>query len=1377
MTTARGWSDDEFEARVNELIKLIRKVWADIADTFAHAFRSSSSIAMMNVTPASSQWNTALSGDVLGFIRDVYVDGARIIVDALDGPDEVLIGDDLVLDYLQTARNRLVNVGDETWERIVAEISAGQSAGESIDEIADRIQATGGITPERAQVIARTEVHAAQESGSYAQAYFVDPSAMKEWLATNDSRTRPTHHAANGQRVAIGSSFTVGTSQLRYPGDPLGGPSETIQCRCTTIYDFGDIVSSEMSDASMGALVAAGKDWDPSEHPRGNDGKFIPKGVVTDFLKSKSPTIPQLSGALNGMTTQQWSKLTDSQKKYFKDSVAKLPKQSDLAKKLGTDILMFESLDNLAKTGKITSGKKSSSPNAPATPTTSPLGGDVPAGLKGKPGDPAKVTTGVIWGKHDPGTTVLSTANGTEQVVWNGKKYDSVVNGKVVESWSKKDAYANLKNDTHWVVPGVAKKSDAGTSSTTGESTPSPSVSPFGKPSSKSTVPTKTPPPANKAIDDIEAFAEKVKASAGSLQPNDVVAVSHSGNMRIVKGGTSGKLNSLQKINSDGSWQHVMYADDDDLKHMMADQAVTWYDQLPSPANVGTPSMTPKPADLSGLIGDDASLKNFYMQELASGDITFGEAAHLAELLTADDFKTLGAANVNKIYDALSGSDVNIDAQQSAVTKLNNLEKKLAQQAAPSTPSSVTTQKYPAGTAITGELWDDLHTNSLGLNGNVSIAHNPATGDSLYFEDGKYALYDGVDNLLADWSAAEYEDVEFADWIQMTLDMQGIPPGFVSDIDMVVTGAPAAPTAPSAPTTPSTPPISTPDPIIGDAPTSAAWQKIETDFSSPDSGFATVAEHPNGHKIMAIDGKISFIMADGSSATSWNPDGGFSLEQWVDISSNYAGILPENFKIITTTATKSPTIKPSAGDPNKPSIKTKLPDGSPNVTNLPTTDADNAAAQAAAIPQFIKTTFKDVFKKNKVGYWSKPEAIWDSIKEIQQQYKNPDNPGQSAFSPLAIIKSLDGMLKTKEPNPYETKMAKWAASAKGQAYINKSGGAWKHSPTPTPAPASVAPTFSPAAPGAISFAATDISHIASTTKSKIYSDYKNIPQTYLDSPAKNIYSAAVQISEKYGLSPADVLTTIDEVGAQKFKVANASLFIKKISDWLQTPQGAAIYSGVPMPKPATPALASPSFDNLLPEFNKSSLSTYDVLPVNQANAFAESMFAAHGALTPAQIKGVHTYTTGAYGSINGYLRGDIDTVSKSHATAITNAQAAMRPSTKPILLHRGTGYVGIGDAKNHDDLVKMMGQTWKGSAFYSTSVGGSAAFGGPVLIEIEAPAGTPMVWAKPHSAYTSENEMLLAAGLHYKLISVKKVGGKSVIRARVVPAPVGETTA
>lgn len=54
----------------------------------------------------------------------------------------------------------------------------------------------------------------------------------KTWICTIDGKTRPTHWAADGQRVPLKGKFTVGGEQLFVPGDMSASPGEWKNCRC-----------------------------------------------------------------------------------------------------------------------------------------------------------------------------------------------------------------------------------------------------------------------------------------------------------------------------------------------------------------------------------------------------------------------------------------------------------------------------------------------------------------------------------------------------------------------------------------------------------------------------------------------------------------------------------------------------------------------------------------------------------------------------------------------------------------------------------------------------------------------------------------------------------------------------------------------------------------------------------------------------------------------------------------------------------------------------------------------------------------------------------------------------------------------------------------
>lgn len=150
-----------------------------------------------------------------------------------------------VLHYLAGVRNRLSGVPGETFDLVSGQIAAGVTLGEGIAEIADRVEEVLSVTdterwPNRAVVIARTETLGAL-NGSRTDAFSAfaeeDPEEELErmWLSTVDTRTRPTHVIADGQRVGLTDPFMVGGFALAFPGDPDGPAQEVIQCRCTTL--------------------------------------------------------------------------------------------------------------------------------------------------------------------------------------------------------------------------------------------------------------------------------------------------------------------------------------------------------------------------------------------------------------------------------------------------------------------------------------------------------------------------------------------------------------------------------------------------------------------------------------------------------------------------------------------------------------------------------------------------------------------------------------------------------------------------------------------------------------------------------------------------------------------------------------------------------------------------------------------------------------------------------------------------------------------------------------------------------------------------------------------------------------------------------------
>lgn len=148
-----------------------------------------------------------------------------------------------ILGYLsKSAAERVTNVQDTTKDQIRAALAEGHAAGESVDELAARIDDLylDAVIPYRSEVIARTEVLTASMSGSRAGALATGLPLDHEWVSTSDDRTRSSHAdpSVNGQRVDLASPFQVNGSRLMFPGDAsLGAKAgEIIQCRCAEVY-------------------------------------------------------------------------------------------------------------------------------------------------------------------------------------------------------------------------------------------------------------------------------------------------------------------------------------------------------------------------------------------------------------------------------------------------------------------------------------------------------------------------------------------------------------------------------------------------------------------------------------------------------------------------------------------------------------------------------------------------------------------------------------------------------------------------------------------------------------------------------------------------------------------------------------------------------------------------------------------------------------------------------------------------------------------------------------------------------------------------------------------------------------------------------------
>lgn len=120
-------------------------------------------------------------------------------------------------------------------------IADGVAAGDGSFAIAKRIRDKSSLTPSRAATVARTEVHAAATYGSIESSRALQEETgvklVKEWLPTQDDRTRPEHRAMAGKVIGMDEQFSVPSSEggidyMDRPGDSSASAANLINCRC-----------------------------------------------------------------------------------------------------------------------------------------------------------------------------------------------------------------------------------------------------------------------------------------------------------------------------------------------------------------------------------------------------------------------------------------------------------------------------------------------------------------------------------------------------------------------------------------------------------------------------------------------------------------------------------------------------------------------------------------------------------------------------------------------------------------------------------------------------------------------------------------------------------------------------------------------------------------------------------------------------------------------------------------------------------------------------------------------------------------------------------------------------------------------------------------
>jgi hypothetical protein len=271
----------------------------------------------------------------------------------------------------------------------------------------------------------------------------------------------------------------------------------------------------------------------------------------------------------------------------------------------------------------------------------------------------------------------------------------------------------------------------------------------------------------------------------------------------------------------------------------------------------------------------------------------------------------------------------------------------------------------------------------------------------------------------------------------------------------------------------------------------------------------------------------------------------------------------------------------------------------------------------------------------------------------------------------------------------------------------------------------------------------------------------NTPEQIYEKLAKvseQLFTQKHNFSKMGGYRQNDVLSIVRVLDAKKaaaFNKENAHLFENKLAEWVKSGEGKAhILRQKEMAKAAQDLAKKAAAD----------------LPADSANfkiispdAAADSPYDARKLASADAREALRKYTGSEYHTINGALRN-----SANNATA-QRMDKGMVTFKDDLLLHRGTNAKNLG-VSSPDEIFSLIGKTVQDKGFTSTSVGGRPAFGGNVLMEIEAPKGVARgIYVDKISLNQGEKEMILARGTRFKVLSARREGGKVIVRVRVVP--------
>lgn len=183
--------------------------------------------------------------------------------------------------------------------------------GESVGKIATRLANAVGDSNRAAAIRnARTMTTGAENAGrvdAYERAKEMGVPVRQMWVATLDERTRESHRKMDGETIEPGETFS---NKCRFPGDPLGEPSEVYNCRCTLVARIPGV---QYTFAERGTDKASYEEWKKGKEEQASKSEPIDVkpvyGNALDIISNQKDIVDGYAERINPDDLSKFNKI------------------------------------------------------------------------------------------------------------------------------------------------------------------------------------------------------------------------------------------------------------------------------------------------------------------------------------------------------------------------------------------------------------------------------------------------------------------------------------------------------------------------------------------------------------------------------------------------------------------------------------------------------------------------------------------------------------------------------------------------------------------------------------------------------------------------------------------------------------------------------------------------------------------------------------------------------------------------------------------------------------------------------------------------------------------------------------------------------------